>query len=78
MNVSQLSALMGANEFTGFEHTRIIELLTVLAYVSIVMWAVVFLSIIVRQGAILVMRILRFSRTHHLPTVKHFGKSNGS
>jgi len=78
MNGSLLSALTGANEFTGFEHTRIIELLTVLAYVSIVMWAVVFLSIIVRQGAILVMRILRFSRTHHLPTIKYFGKSNGS
>jgi hypothetical protein len=78
MNVSLLSALMGANEFTGFEHARIIDLLTVLAYVSIVMWAIVFLSIIVRQGAILIIRILRFSRTHHLPTIKYFGKSNGS
>jgi hypothetical protein len=78
MNVSLLSALMGANEFTGLERARIIDLLTVLAYISIVMWGIVLLSIIVRQSAIWLIRILRFSRTHHLPTIKYFGKSNGS
>lgn len=78
MNLQTMSALVGANEFTGFEHTRIIDLLTVLAYISIGMWVIVCLSVVVRQGAILIIRILRYSRTHHISTIKYFGKSNGS
>lgn len=78
MSIHAMSALVSANEFTGFEHTRIVDLLTVLAYISVGMWVIVCLSIIVRQGAILIIRILRYSRTHHISTIKYFGKSNGS
>jgi hypothetical protein len=40
------------HQFTGFEHTRIIDLLTLLAIISVVMWLIVMLLIVVRHIAI--------------------------
>jgi hypothetical protein len=44
------------SQYTGIEHTRISELLVVLAGISIVMWAAVCLSIVARIGAKLLMK----------------------
>lgn len=78
MNVHVILAATGPYEYTGYEHTRIVDLLTVLAFISIAMWAIVCLSIVIRQGAILVIRLLRFKRTHRLPVLKYLGRNNGS
>lgn len=78
MNIHQVLAVANPNDFTGFEHTRIVDLLTVLAFISIAMWAVVCLSLLIRQGAILVIRLVKYSRTHHISALKYIGKNNGS
>lgn len=71
MNTAILSAITAANEFTGFEHTRIIGLLTVLAFISIVMWGAVLASMIIRQITLLIMRLFRYGRSHYVSIVKN-------
>jgi hypothetical protein len=78
MSIVTLLALASPNQFTGFEHTRIIDLLTVLAFISIAMWAIVCVSIVIRQCAMVVMRLLRYGRTHQLSAVKFLGRRHGS
>jgi hypothetical protein len=78
MNIYTIMAATGPYEFTGYEHARLIDLLTVLAFISVAMWAIVCVSIVIRQSAILVMRALRFNRAHRLPRFKYLGRNNGS
>ena len=52
------------HQFTGFEHTRIIDLLTLLALISIVMWIIVMLLIAVRHIAILWFRRMQHTQPH--------------
>ena len=58
---TSLSIFSDFNQFTGFEHTRIIAMLTVLALISLVVWTIIGLSIITCQVALLV---IRFSHTN--------------
>lgn len=58
MNTLLLSSLADPSRFTGLEHTRIIDLLSTLALVSIAMWIVVSLSIVIRLGALLTIKRL--------------------
>jgi hypothetical protein len=78
MSIVTLLALASPNQFTGFEHTRIIDLLTVLAFISIAMWAIVCISIVIRQSVIAIMRLSRYGRKHQLANFKVIGKRHGS
>jgi len=49
MNQVVLAALADPGQYTGQNHTRIVELLAILAILSIVIWTFVLLSLIVRQ-----------------------------
>jgi hypothetical protein len=53
-----LSILLDANQLTGYEHTRTVVLLTLLAVISIIMWIIVSLSLILRFGVVLIMKYL--------------------
>ncbi|HEX7483647.1 MAG TPA: hypothetical protein VF281_00690 [Candidatus Saccharimonadales bacterium] len=46
-------ALTNPNVFTGFEQTRVIDLITVLAFASLVIWAMILLSMTIRRIAIM-------------------------
>lgn len=52
MLTTGLSALFEFNRFTGFEHTRVVAMLTMLAIISVFVWASIGLSIIIRQVAV--------------------------
>jgi hypothetical protein len=78
MNTVILSAISMANEFTGFEHTRIAGLLTVLAFISIGMWGAVVISMIIRQAALLIMRLLRYGKSYYVSIVKNIGGNHGA
>lgn len=78
MSITTWFALASPYQFTGFEHTRIVDLLTVLAFISIAMWAIVCVSIFIRQSVIIIMRLVRYSRTRQLSIVKFIGRRHGS
>ncbi len=78
MAIITLLALASPSQFTGFEHTRVIDLLTVLAIISVIMWITVCVSIIVRQSVVLLSQLLRYSRTHQLAFLKFIGRHHGS
>lgn len=54
------SILSDFNQFTGFEHTRFIALLTVMSLVSITIWITVGAAILISQISILYIRFLRY------------------
>lgn len=54
---ANLSIFSDFNQFTGFEHTRIIVMLTVLALISLIVWTIIGLSIIACHIALLVIRL---------------------
>ena len=58
------------NQFTGFEHTRIVAMLTILALISLVVWAIIALSIVACQVTLLVIRL---SHTNNSATSKKEG-----
>lgn len=73
MNILFLSSLAYPSQFTGIEHTRIIDLLSALALISIAMWTIVSLSIAVRFGVLFVIRRLGKRTTRNTET----GGDNG-
>lgn len=58
-----LSIFSNFDQFTGFEHTRIVTMLTVLALISLIVWIIIGLSIIIRHIALLIIRLSR-GRNH--------------
>ncbi|GEM_PF-1987515 len=54
---TSLSVFSDFNQFTGFEHARIVAMLTILALISLVVWTIIGLSIITCQVALLVIRL---------------------
>ncbi len=78
MYIRELFAVANPYEFTGFEHSRIVGLLTVLTFVSVAMWILVGVALIVRKCAILIIGLVGFVRSHPLPTVKKVNRNNGS
>lgn len=71
MDIELLSAIATINEYTGFQRSRVIGLLTVLAFISVVMWAVVVASMIIRQCAVLIIRLARYGRKRHFSLLKY-------
>lgn len=53
-----LAVFMNINGFTGREHSQVVVLLAILALISIVIWMLIVLSILVRQGVIILLRLL--------------------
>jgi isoprenylcysteine carboxyl methyltransferase (ICMT) family protein YpbQ len=78
MKTELLLAVVAASEYTGFEHTRIIGLLTVLAFISVAVWVIVGLSFIIRQCAVLTIRLVRYSRKRHFSLLKHPRRNHGA
>jgi O-antigen/teichoic acid export membrane protein len=78
MDIELLSAIATINEYTGFERTRVIGLLTVLAFISVAMWAVVVVSIVIRQCAVVVIRLIRYSRKRHYSLLKYPRSDHGA
>lgn len=70
MLTTSLSILSDFNQFTGFEHTRIVAMLTILALISLVVWAIIALSIIACQVTLV---IIRLSNAHNSATSKKEG-----
>lgn len=56
MAIGVLLATVNPTQFTGYQHTQIISLLTVLSLVSVVVWALVLLSIMMRFVATILVR----------------------
>ena len=80
MVVTFLAALAESSQFTGYRHSQIVNMLSVLALLSIVMWIFVCLSIIVRHGAIILFRLYRLFRLRRKffsPQDNQIGKHNG-
>ena len=46
-------ALVNPSQFTGFEQTRVMDLITVLASASVVIWLIILLGVVVRHLVIL-------------------------
>ena len=46
-------ALANPSQFTGFEQTRVMDLITVLAFASLVIWLIILISILVRHFVIM-------------------------
>jgi hypothetical protein len=46
-------ALVDPSHFTGFEQTRVMDLITVLAFASVVIWLIILLGMVVRHLVIL-------------------------
>lgn len=69
-----LSTVFDFNQFTGFEHVRIVTLLTVLGLLSAAIWIVIVLSMVVRH---LTTFFIRSSmRDNHTDTAKIVGKKS--
>lgn len=51
MTIFLLATTVDMNYFTGFESTRIQDLLFVLSLLSLSVWALVLISLLVRMGA---------------------------
>jgi hypothetical protein len=62
---TSLSIFSNFDQFTGFEHTRIVAMLTVLALISLIVWVIIAVSIIVCHITLL---IIRLSRDHNHPS----------
>lgn len=62
----------GIDPFTGYEQTRIGNLLTFLAYLSIVVWVIVLLSMGIRFGARLLNQRREAKQKQHVAS--HQGK----
>ena len=77
MEIELLSSIAAINEYTGFERTRVIGLLTVLAFMSVVVWAIVAASIIIRQCAVWIIRFTRYIRKKHLSLLKYPRSNHG-
>lgn len=56
----------GIDPFTGYEQTRIGNLLTFLAYLSIIVWAIVILSICIRFCARLLSQRRNAKQKQHM------------
>lgn len=70
MPTTNLSILSDFNQFTGFEHTQIVAMLTILALISLIVWAIIALSIIACQVTLL---IIRLSHSNNSATSKKEG-----
>jgi hypothetical protein len=46
-------ALVDPSHFTGFEQTRVMDLITVLAFASVVIWLIILVGMVVRHLVIL-------------------------
>ncbi len=77
MKTVDLIGIASSNQFTGFESTRITDLLTVLAFVSIIIWTVVLVSIIVRQVAVIFMRLTRYIHKREMSILHLNGRRHG-
>lgn len=63
-----LSIFSEFNQFTGFEHTRLNALLTILGLSSTIIWVTIVLAIVISQVYI---QTIRFSQyRHRRPTAK--------
>lgn len=71
MDIELLSAIASISEYTGFERTRVVGMLTVLAFISVVTWAIVLVSIVIRQCAVMVIKLVRYGRKRHYSLLKH-------
>lgn len=70
MPTTNLSILSDFNQFTGLEHTQIVAMLTILALISLIVWAIIALSIIACQVTLL---IIRLSQSNNSATSKKEG-----
>lgn len=66
MSAVVVFALADPSQFTGFEHTRVMDLITVLAFASLVIWFIILLSMVVRHLFILSTTIGTKRRQHKL------------
>ena len=58
--------LADPSQFTGFEQTRVMDLITVLAFASLVIWLIILLGIVVRHFFILSTTINTKRRQHKI------------
>lgn len=66
-NIS-LSIFSKFDQFTGFEHTRVVTMLTVLALISLIVWTIIGVSIVICHIALLIIRLSR--NRNRLPNEK--------
>lgn len=78
MSMIEVFALANPNQFTGYEQTRIMDLITVLAFASLILWAVVLAGMVARRLVIIVMAIVAKRRHHQQLVRRKVGMNNGS
>ena len=55
------ATIAGFNPLTGFEHSRLMTLLSILTVISLIVWVAAGVAIVIRQIALLMIRLLRYS-----------------
>lgn len=78
MYIVTMFALVDPSQFTGFEQTRAMDLITVLAFASVAIWLIILLSIVVRRIVIIYMAIVAKYRIHQKTVRRKAGMTNGS
>jgi len=78
MHIVTTFALVDPSQFTGFEQTRAMDLITVLAFASLAIWLTILLSIVVRRLVIIYMAIIAKYRMHQKNVRRKIGMTNGS
>ena len=78
MTVITELALASPSVFTGFEQTRVIDLITVLAFASLVIWGIILLSIMIRHAAIIGATMTLRHRMRRQTNRRHAGTGDGA
>ena len=71
-------ALASPSQYTGFEQTRIMDLITVLAFASLIIWAIILLVMMIRHLVIIALAIISRYRRHQRVARRKMRLSNGS
>jgi hypothetical protein len=77
MTGTSVFALVDPSHFTGFEQTRVMDLITVLAFASVVIWLIIVLGMIVRHLVILG-AVMGIKLKQRKILKRRLGASNGS
>ena len=78
MHVITIVALASPSRFTGYEQTRVMDLITVLAFASLIIWAIILVVMVIRQLVIIAMAIVAKRRIHQQTAQHKLRLSNGS